>query len=108
MKDSKILIIEDETITALELKKNLKQWGYLDPEVVISGEEALEKMEKIDPDLLLVDIKLPGKMSGITTVQKIKKIKDIPVIYITSFKDKETVKKASNTNPFSYHQNHWI
>lgn len=103
MKDSKILIIEDETITALELKKNMKQWGYPDPEVVISGEEALEKIEKIDPDLLLVDIKLPGEMSGIKTVQEIKKIKDIPVIYITSFQDKETVKKVSNTNPFSYH-----
>lgn len=102
MKKSKILIIEDETITALELKKNLIQWGYSEPAEANSGSEAIEIFKKIDPDLLLVDIKLPGEMDGIETVQKIKMVKDIPVIYITSFQDKSIIKNALKTGPSSY------
>lgn len=102
MNKSKILIIEDETITALELKKNLIQWGYPEPATANSGDEALKIFKNVDPDLLLVDIKLPGKMSGIETVQKIKKVKKIPIIYITSFQDNDTVKNALKTGPSSY------
>ncbi|MDI6644240.1 MAG: response regulator [Methanobacteriaceae archaeon] len=72
MNQSKILIIEDETITALELEKNLIQWGYPDPISVSSGDEALEIFKKVDPDLLLVDIKLPGEINGIEQFKKLK------------------------------------
>ena len=102
MNKSKVLIIEDESITAMELQKKLQLWGYPDPIAVASGENALELLEKVKPDLLLVDIKLQGDLDGIETVQEIKKKKDIPVIYITSFLDKDITQKAKATRPYSY------
>ena len=102
MNKNKVLIVEDESIIAMELQQKLNLWGYPDPVAVASGEKALKICAKIKPDIILVDIKLQGKLDGIKTVHEIKKISDIPVIYITSFLDKDITNKAIETRPYSY------
>ncbi|MGC9517931.1 MAG: methanogen output domain 1-containing protein [Methanomicrobiales archaeon] len=102
MKKNKILIIEDESITAMEIQKKLQIWGYSEPVTVSSGEEALANIQDIKPDLILADIKLQGRLDGIETVKNIQETFDIPIIYITSYIDKDIIQKAKLTHPYSY------
>jgi CheY-like chemotaxis protein len=98
----KIIIVEDERIIADDLQLTLESWGYPDVMTICSAEELLENVDKINPDLILMDIILRGKMDGIEAVNIINKKKQIPVIYITAFANKETIDKATKTNPLGY------
>ena len=80
----KIMIVEDEGIIALDIKKRLETLGYYVTTVVDSGEKAIEEVLKIKPDLILMDIVLKGKLSGMDASISIGKTSDIPIIYITS------------------------
>jgi CheY-like chemotaxis protein len=83
MADVKILLVEDESIEAMDIKKILESLGYNVPYVVTSGEEAVEKALDTLPDLILIDIILKGEIDGIEAVSKIKDLK-IPVIFLTA------------------------
>lgn len=98
----KILIIEDDSIVVVLLKELLTQWGYTIVSVSDNGEDALIEYEKNKPDLLLVDIHLNGSMTGIEVVTLIKKIKDLPVIYITGDLDAQTIDDTKETSPSAY------
>jgi CheY-like chemotaxis protein len=97
----KILLVEDEGLVALYLKKILIEHGFADILVARNGEEAVEKAEESLPDLLLMDIRLGKGMNGIEAVKKINSMRDIPVIYITASTDEHTHKEALNTNPLA-------
>jgi PAS domain S-box-containing protein len=99
---SKILVVEDERITAEDIKCGLESAGYLVPAMVSSGKEAIEKAGKLRPDLVLMDIKLKGKMDGIEAASQIKLRYNIPVIYLTAYSDEYTVKRAEITEPSGY------
>ena len=98
----RVLIVEDETIIARDLARTMKKFGYDVVDVVSSGEEVIGRTIELEPNLILMDIKLSGKMSGIEAADEIKKIIDIPIIYITAYADKETIQKAKLTEPFAY------
>lgn len=102
MTKPKILIVEDESIVAEDLKRGLQNMGYEVPAVVSSGEEAVKKAEKLKPDLVLMDIVLKGKMNGIDAAKKIRPRFDIPVIYLTAYADDKTLERAKVTEPFGY------
>lgn len=102
MANSKILIVEDEGLTAIELQNKLKLEGYDVPSVASSGEEAVEKAIKIKPDLILMDIMLKGKINGIEAAKEIKCFLDIPIIYITAYGDEKTLTRAKITEPHAY------
>jgi PAS domain S-box-containing protein len=102
MPDARILIVEDEHIVALDIKTHLAKYGYNVPAIFSSGEEALENIEDIAPDLILMDIKLQGKMDGLATSDIVKKKYNIPVILLTAYADEETIQKAKLTQPFAY------
>ncbi|MCH8317010.1 MAG: response regulator [Bacteroidetes bacterium] len=99
---AKILIVEDELITARDIESCLKEFGYLVTGIVTSGEDAVKKTERSNPDLVLMDIRLKGKMDGIEAAQIIRDKFNIPVIYLTAHSDKETLKRAKITKPFGY------
>lgn len=84
---NKILIVEDENIIALDIKTRLTKLGYLVTEIVNSGEKAVEAALKLKPDLILMDISLKGKMSGIDAGIEICKYISVPIIYLTAFFD---------------------
>jgi two-component system, response regulator PdtaR len=98
----KILIIEDEFILASELAETLELEGY---EVVLTadnGQEALDFYQENDVDLVLCDININGDWDGIETVTKLTAVKQVPIIYLTAFTDKETLERAKQTFPAAY------
>ncbi|WP_145975974.1 ATP-binding response regulator [Methanobacterium congolense] len=102
MGDAKILVVEDELITAEDIKSGLEFAGYTVPAIVSSGEDAIEKAGELKPDLVLMDIKLKGEMDGIEAAGQIRVRYDIPVIYLTAYSDETTVQRAKVTEPSGY------
>lgn len=99
---SKIMVVEDEAVIALGLKEMLTEVGYDVPGIAFSGEEALEKAKSLKPDLILMDILIPGKMDGIEVAEIVKSDLDIPVIFLTAFSEDKTVDRAKKAEPFGY------
>jgi class 3 adenylate cyclase/CheY-like chemotaxis protein len=97
-----ILVAEDENIIAKDIQKTLIKLGYKVIGSVRSGEQLLEQITITTPDLILMDINLEGKMSGIDVTREIKKEHEIPVIYLTALADNITLNEAKYTEPFGY------
>ncbi|MFC1783616.1 PAS domain S-box protein [Planctomycetota bacterium] len=102
MTGTKILVAEDESITAKDIAETLKSQGYDVPAVAFSGEEAIQKAEALRPDLVLMDIVLKGEVDGIAAAEQIRDRFDIPVVYLTAYTDNEIVARARITEPFGY------
>lgn len=101
-KKAKVMIVEDEGMTAMIMQNNLEQWGYEVISDVFSGEEAIEKTETEKPDLVLMDIILRGKMNGIEAAREIRSRRDIPIVYVTAHSDEKILRDAKITEPFGY------
>ena len=99
---ARILIAEDETIIARDIEKTLIKLGYQIAGSVRSGKQVLEAYNESIPDLILMDINLQGTVSGIEVTKELKKIKEVPVIYLTALADNNTINKAKFTEPFGY------
>ncbi|MBN1829046.1 MAG: response regulator [Deltaproteobacteria bacterium] len=102
MKTKQIMVVEDEKIIAMDIARQLSDLGYGATVTVSSGEEALEKIPLVRPDLVLMDIVLGGEIDGIQTAEKIQKDFDIPVVYLTAYADDKTLDRAKITGPFGY------
>ena len=102
MSKIKILVVEDESIVAMDIKHRAEGLGYEVTDVTPSGEEALKLVRENPPDLILMDIVLKGKIDGIEAAQRIHDDFDIPVLYLTAYSDEETLKRAKITEPFGY------
>ncbi|QSJ15340.1 response regulator [Nostoc sp. UHCC 0702] len=99
---AKILVIEDESIIACDIKACLENSGYTVPAVIAYGEQAIEKVTEHHPDLVLIDIMLKGDMNGIEAAQEIINCFKIPVVYLTAYSDQNILRRAKNTQPFGY------
>ncbi|MBN1779505.1 response regulator [bacterium] len=99
---AKIMVVEDESITALEIENLLEQVGYEMTGHAVSYDEAMKLVTRTVPDLILMDIKLHGEYDGIKTAEDIHKQYDIPIIYMTAYSDYQTLFRARNTNPYNY------
>jgi DNA-binding response OmpR family regulator len=97
-----VLIVEDEVIIALDIKQCLESFGYVVDEVADSADDAMFYVKKYAPDIVLMDIKLQGSKDGTSIVPEIQTKYNIPVVYLTSHTDKETLKIAASTNPYGY------
>lgn len=98
----KILIVEDERIVGEDIKNSLETLGYYVSNILPSGEMVLAEIEKTPPDVILMDIVLDGKLSGIDVAEKIKDKHNIPVIYLTAYANKQIIEKAKFTEPYGY------
>jgi len=99
MPDIKILVVEDEEV---DIETTLTDLGYEVPAAVAYGEEAIEQAGEIQPDLVLMDIRLKGKMDGIEAAEEISRRFQIPVVYLTANADLATLQRAKNAEPFGY------
>jgi len=97
-----ILLVEDEVVSAMFMKKDLLDIGLSICTHVTTGEKALEHTKANQTDLILMDIGLPGSMNGIDTVNAIRQHADIPVIYLTSYQDHFTMNCAQTGKPLGY------
>ncbi len=99
---TKIMIVEDESIIALDIKNSLSKLGYAITGVAASGDAALMKIKENRPNLVLMDIHLKGEMNGIQTSEIIKSDFHLPVIYLTANADSSTFQSAQATDPHAY------
>ena len=90
----KIIIVEDENIIALDIKKRIENMGYLVPLIVNSGESAIKAANIIKPDLIIMDVTLKGKINGIDAGIEIWNHYKIPVIYVTAYLDDNSISKC--------------
>jgi len=98
----KIIIVEDEAIVAADLKNTLELLGYEVPAITSSGENAVIEVARFQPDIVLIDIMLKGKMDGITAAGKIRERFGVPVIFLTAYSDNKTLERAKKTEPYGY------
>jgi DNA-binding response OmpR family regulator len=97
-----ILIVEDEGLIALDLKRELEAVGYTVVMIADNGDEALQSAELLRPSLVLMDIRLRGALDGIETADQIRRRFHIPVMFVTAYADPETLLRARITGPFGY------
>jgi CheY-like chemotaxis protein len=102
MAKAKIMIVEDEWITADDIKMSLQSLGYAVTSISSSGNEAIQNAEKDKPDLVLMDIVLQGEMDGIEAANQIHSRFNIPIIYLTAHADEKILERAKITEPFGY------
>ena len=102
MANAKILVVEDEAVTGMDIRKSLTELGYSVCAIATTGELAVREAGELHPDLILMDIMLAGKMNGIEAAELIKKEYHIPVVYLTAYSDDNFLAKAKLTEPFGY------
>ncbi len=100
--NARIMIVEDDRLTALDIRNTLRRIGYEVYDPLSSGAEAVEKAVELEPDLIIADITLEGEMNGIEAVRQIKKTMDIPVIYFTAYSSPDMFRRALETHPHGY------
>lgn len=98
----KILAVEDDPIYAESLTLIVKDLGYELVGIVDNAVAALQLLEETTPDLLLMDIEINDRISGIELAARITSNRRIPIIYVTAFKDKEVFDQAKLTSPKAY------
>ncbi|UCE40551.1 MAG: PAS domain S-box protein [Candidatus Aminicenantes bacterium] len=102
MKKTKILIVEDEALIAKDIEKILLILGYSVSTIITSGRGITSKIIKENPDLILMDIIFQDKVRGIDIARKVRKHKDIPIIYLTAHSEHSIMQKAKITEPYGY------
>ena len=99
---NKVLIVEDESIVALEIANYIRGLGYEVLDFVVNAKDAMAIVKMEDIDLILMDVYIKGDVDGIACAKSIKELKNIPIIYISAFSDDETLERAIATEPSSY------
>ncbi len=99
---TKVLIVEDEMIIAARISMHLENMGYEVVGIMPRGEEAIQYCQQTPPDILLLDIRLKGKLDGIETAKLIQQSHDIPIIYLTANTDQPHFDRAKETLPFAF------
>lgn len=107
MHNPKILIVEDEMISALALQDTLERSGFEVTDVATSGAEAFAALDLHPPDLVLMDINLQEKEDGIIVGKKILQEYRLPVVFVTAYADRETISRAREAFPYGYIVKPW-
>ncbi len=102
MTKNRLLIVEDESIIAMELEFRLMDVGYEILDIIPSGKRAIEAAQTLQPELILMDIHLEGEMDGITAAEEIQRQVDIPIIFLTAHTDDHTLERAKTRTPYGY------
>jgi PAS domain S-box-containing protein len=102
MRDARIVIVEDETIVAMDLAAMLRTFGCNVVLVVDNGPDAIAAASAHKPDLMLMDIRLKGPMDGIEAAQVISEREQIPIIFLTAHGDLTTVDRSRGSAPYAY------
>ena len=85
MTAKRILVVEDEAIITADLRNKIERLGYVVCGTAFSGEDAIQKADDTAPDLVLMDVRLRGEMTGLEAGSQIRKRRNVPVIYITAY-----------------------
>lgn len=102
MKKTELLIVEDSVTLANQLKDLVTSLGYVCVGVADTGEEAVKKTLELEPDIILMDIWLKGEMNGLDAASEIHKLKETPVIFLTSSSDTSLIETIKTSQGSSY------
>ena len=98
----RILVVEDDPVVALDIKKKLESLGYSIAGISETGPSALESMDRAIPDLVVMDVRLRGDMDGIDTALIVQNDYSVPVVYVTGQSDPGTLDRIQNSHPFGF------
>ena len=98
----RIMVVDDEAVIALRLQQRLTSMGFDVTGVAYSGEEAVETARDLRPDLILMDIMIPGKLDGIAAAKIVKAELDIPVVFLTAHSEDKIIERAKQAEPYGY------
>ena len=102
MAPPKIMVVENEAKTAAELQEKLRAMGYAVTKIAETSEQAAERANRDKPYLAMIDVKLPSGEDGIDLAELLQERYRIPVIYVTSRSDEQTLVRAAQTYPLNY------
>jgi PAS domain S-box-containing protein len=102
MNATQVMLVEDERIIALDMKRQLQSLGYEVPAVVATGAQAIERALAAPPDIVLMDIHLEGEMDGIEAARRIHDSLRVPIIFLTAYSEDATLQRAQSALPYGY------
>ncbi|HYU16240.1 MAG TPA: response regulator, partial [Candidatus Acidoferrum sp.] len=98
----RILVAEDQRVVARDIQRSLTALGYSVVDLVPSGQAAIDKARELSPNLVLMDIRMPGPIDGIEAARVVVGELGIPVLYLTAFSDLDTLARAKLSKPLGY------
>lgn len=98
----KILIVEDDFILSMINRKHIELMGHEVVDSVTNGLDAIEAVKEHQPDVILMDVRLEGPLSGVEAMEEISKFSNAAVIYLTGNSEKEFKERASKTNMLAF------
>jgi PAS domain S-box-containing protein len=102
LKQARIVIVEDNRIVARDLAQQVTSMGHIVVDMLARGEDAETASRQGQADLVLMDIRLEGKMDGISAAELVRERCQVPVVFLTAFADDETLERAIKSEPFGY------
>ncbi len=102
MSQVKVIIVEDEPLVAADLRNQLHKANYQVLDIFESGEDLLNALEELQPEIILMDVQLYGELDGVDTAHEVNKRFDIPVLFLTANTDKTTFRRAKLTFPHGF------
>jgi CRP-like cAMP-binding protein/AmiR/NasT family two-component response regulator len=99
---TKVLVVEDEGVVALDIMQELESAGYSVVGHVTNGEDAVTQAVELRPDVILMDINIQGEIDGIVAAERIGTKVGTPIIFVTAHADEATLQRAKLTRPFGY------
>jgi C4-dicarboxylate-specific signal transduction histidine kinase len=99
---ARIMVVEDDRIVARDISEQLGRIGHTVIGVTASGEAAVALAMSSRPDLILMDVRLEGRIDGIDAAREILGTSQIPVVFLTAYADDETIRRAGEAEPFGY------
>lgn len=100
--ETKVLIVEDESVLALGMEYSLEEFGYEVSGIETTAQGAISHVFENKPDIVLMDIKLKGTQTGIDAAKQIWNSTKIPVVFLTSYSDDKTIQNAMLSEPYGY------
>lgn len=97
-----ILVVEDETVIATDIERTLRRMGYRVLPPVASADEAIDSVRRHRPDLILMDVRIQGDCDGIEAASRIRRLYNLPVVYLTAHGDNATLERAKVTSPLGF------
>ena len=98
----RLMVVDDEIIIAMQLEGLLKRMDYDVVGIASEGEEAVRMSKSLSPDLVLMDIVMPGEIDGIAAAEKIREKSNIPIIFLTAYAEEELINRAKCMAPHGY------
>ncbi|MGF6811510.1 PAS domain S-box-containing protein [Paraburkholderia sp. Clong3] len=102
MSSARILIVEDDRVVARDIAQQMTRCGHVVIGCVTTGEDAITVAAKEKPSLVLMDVRLEGKLDGIDAARQLRESLRLPIVFLTAYADEETVRRATVTEPFGY------